>query len=249
MRGKRHRTVSCEKTEASKMPFNQKDRRYHGMARTIADVKDNLKDRAATIVPPTTTRPARQRQPPLRLQPDPKMKTGSYSPAQCTQQCLIQLPDLDLVSEQVRGQINHLHNSSKDTTGAAERNNSWHDIFPQILDVAPTLDVFSLKSAHGLLEHSRKARNWTSEKKRCNKAEEMMMERKIVPKKLKPLDGEALAFVKLRYKDIAKYILAGVLTGRWIVQRNQCSSSRASTQTSTTKPRSTNSNKRRCGGR
>ncbi|KAK6763531.1 hypothetical protein RB195_024014 [Necator americanus] len=119
MRGKRHRTVSCEKTEASKMPFNQKDRRYHGMARTIADVKDNLKDRAATIVPPTTTRPARQRQPPLRLQPDPKMKTGSYSPAQCTQQCLIQLPDLDLVSEQVRGQINHLHNSSKDTTDYA----------------------------------------------------------------------------------------------------------------------------------
>ncbi|KAK6760816.1 hypothetical protein RB195_022037 [Necator americanus] len=56
-------------------PFNQEDRRYHGMARTIADVKDNVKDRAPTIVPPTTTRPARQRRPPRRLQLDLKMKT------------------------------------------------------------------------------------------------------------------------------------------------------------------------------
>ncbi|KAK6730641.1 hypothetical protein RB195_007234 [Necator americanus] len=62
-------------TETSKMPFNQENRHYHGMARTIADVKDNVKDRAPTIVPPKTTRPARQRRPPRRLQPDPKMKT------------------------------------------------------------------------------------------------------------------------------------------------------------------------------
>ncbi|KAK6738456.1 hypothetical protein RB195_020515 [Necator americanus] len=74
MRGEKHRRVSCEKTEASKMPFNQEDRRYHGMARTIADVKDNVKDRAPTIVPTTTTRPLRQRRLPRRLQPDPKMK-------------------------------------------------------------------------------------------------------------------------------------------------------------------------------
>ncbi|KAK6745961.1 hypothetical protein RB195_012208 [Necator americanus] len=75
MRAEKHRRVSCERTEASKMSFNQKDRRYHGMARTIADVNDNVKDRAATIVLPTTTRPARQRRPPRRLQPDLKMKT------------------------------------------------------------------------------------------------------------------------------------------------------------------------------
>ncbi|KAK6763960.1 hypothetical protein RB195_024335 [Necator americanus] len=61
MRGEKHRRVSCERSEASKMPFNQEDRRYHGMARTIADINDNVKDRTPTIVPPTTTRPARQR--------------------------------------------------------------------------------------------------------------------------------------------------------------------------------------------
>ncbi|KAK6761473.1 hypothetical protein RB195_022516 [Necator americanus] len=75
MRGEKHRRISCEKTKASKMPFNQDERRYHGMARTIADVNNNVKDRAPTIMPPTTTRPARQRRPPRRLQPDPKMKT------------------------------------------------------------------------------------------------------------------------------------------------------------------------------
>ncbi|KAK6735148.1 hypothetical protein RB195_018374 [Necator americanus] len=75
MRGEKHQRVSCERTEASKMPFNQEDRRYHGMARTIANINDNVKDRTPTIVPPTTTRPARQRRPPRRLQPDPKMKT------------------------------------------------------------------------------------------------------------------------------------------------------------------------------
>ncbi|KAK6761987.1 hypothetical protein RB195_022907 [Necator americanus] len=64
MRGERHRRVSCEKAEA-KMPFNQEDRQYHGMARTIADVNDNVNDRAPTIVPPTTTRPVRQRRPPI----------------------------------------------------------------------------------------------------------------------------------------------------------------------------------------
>ncbi|KAK6754874.1 hypothetical protein RB195_013696 [Necator americanus] len=75
MRGEEHRRVSFEKNEASKMPLNQEDRRYHGMTRTIAAVKDNIKDRAPTIVPPTTTRPVRQRRPPRRLQPDPKIKT------------------------------------------------------------------------------------------------------------------------------------------------------------------------------
>ncbi|KAK6762016.1 hypothetical protein RB195_022926 [Necator americanus] len=57
------------------IPLNQEDRRYNGMARTIADFKDNVKDRAQIIVPPTTTRPARQCRPPRRLQPDLKMKT------------------------------------------------------------------------------------------------------------------------------------------------------------------------------
>ncbi|KAK6743719.1 hypothetical protein RB195_010799 [Necator americanus] len=80
MRGEKHQRVSCERTEASKMPFNQEDRRYHGMARTIVDINDNVKDRTPTIVPPATTRPARQRRPPRRLQPDPKMKTyGMHS--------------------------------------------------------------------------------------------------------------------------------------------------------------------------
>ncbi|KAK6762731.1 hypothetical protein RB195_023442 [Necator americanus] len=51
------------------------DRQYHGMARTIADAKDNVDDRASTIVPPTATRPARKRRPPSQLQADPKMKT------------------------------------------------------------------------------------------------------------------------------------------------------------------------------
>ncbi|KAK6735168.1 hypothetical protein RB195_018385 [Necator americanus] len=54
-------------------------KRYPGAWRkapeTIAHVKDNSKNRRPTIAPPTTTRSARQRRPPRRLQPDPKMKT------------------------------------------------------------------------------------------------------------------------------------------------------------------------------
>ncbi|ETN78111.1 hypothetical protein NECAME_10589 [Necator americanus] len=42
---------------------------------------------------------------------------------------------------------------------------------------------------------------------------------RVVPKKLKPLDGEALAFAKLRYKDIAKYILAGVVVHEHLPKR------------------------------
>ncbi|KAK6761757.1 hypothetical protein RB195_022729 [Necator americanus] len=55
MRGERQRRVSYEKTKASNVPFNQEDQRYHYIAKTIADAKDNVEDQAPTIVSPTTT--------------------------------------------------------------------------------------------------------------------------------------------------------------------------------------------------
>ncbi|EYC38281.1 hypothetical protein Y032_0727g1874 [Ancylostoma ceylanicum] len=74
MRGKEQHCVSREDTDAFDLSFHREDRRYNDVGEPITDAKDNVEDRGATTLPPTSTRPARQRRPPNRLQVDPKMK-------------------------------------------------------------------------------------------------------------------------------------------------------------------------------
>ena len=85
MRGDAQDCMSSRESDYSGLPFPEEGRRkYNTRARTINDASGDAEDRVqAHVEPPqtTSTRPVRQRQPPRRLQVNPRMKTYGERPS------------------------------------------------------------------------------------------------------------------------------------------------------------------------